>query len=216
MPPSSIQHSYAARATAYTATLTVTDDNGASNTDTASVTSTANQAPIAQLSRTPASGKAPLVVTFNGSSSHDNDGSIASWSLDYGDGNSTGTTSGMPPSSIQHSDSAPATSHTPTLTVTCNNSTSNTDTASVTSTAYTPTRTVTDASGASISATASAPSTANPPPLPDALPTSASGKAPLVVTFNGSSSHDNDGSIASWSLDYGDGNSTGTTSGMPP
>jgi PKD repeat protein len=52
---------------------------------------TSNQPPVAAVSATPASGTAPLQVAFNGSGSHDPDGSIVSYAWNFGDG---GTASG--------------------------------------------------------------------------------------------------------------------------
>ncbi len=49
-----------------------------------------NQAPTASVSATPISGYAPLLVSFDGSTSSDSDGSITSYSWNYGDGK-TGT-----------------------------------------------------------------------------------------------------------------------------
>ena len=46
--------------------------------------------PIAQFTRTPATGETPLFVSFDASSSRDNDGYIESWSWAFGDG-STGS-----------------------------------------------------------------------------------------------------------------------------
>ena len=52
-----------------------------------------NQPPAAVINATPTSGLAPLAVSFNGSSSSDADGTIASYSWDFGDGSSaTGVT----------------------------------------------------------------------------------------------------------------------------
>ena len=51
-------------------------------------TSGSNQPPVAALSATPTSGKAPLAVNFDASSSTDADGTISSYAWDYGDGNS--------------------------------------------------------------------------------------------------------------------------------
>lgn len=45
-----------------------------------------NLPPVAQLSPSPASGPAPLTVHFDGSGSHDPDGTIESWSWGFGDG----------------------------------------------------------------------------------------------------------------------------------
>ncbi|HEY4136926.1 MAG TPA: PKD domain-containing protein, partial [Casimicrobiaceae bacterium] len=52
---------------------------------------TSNQSPVATVSATPVSGAAPLQVAFNGSGSHDADGSIVSYAWNFGDG---GTASG--------------------------------------------------------------------------------------------------------------------------
>ena len=49
----------------------------------------ANASPIAVISATPMSGKAPLGVTLIGSGSSDPDGSIASAEWDFGDGSPT-------------------------------------------------------------------------------------------------------------------------------
>ncbi|MEM6804398.1 MAG: PKD domain-containing protein, partial [Bacteroidota bacterium] len=53
----------------------------------------ANQAPIASFTANPSSGQSPLVVSVDASNSSDPDGSIASYSWDFGDGQSkTGKT----------------------------------------------------------------------------------------------------------------------------
>jgi PKD repeat protein len=77
-------HTYAAPG-AYTVTATVTDDLGATASATASVTAI-NLAPIAALTVSPASGISPLVVTASTAGSSDPDGSIASSTIDFGDG----------------------------------------------------------------------------------------------------------------------------------
>ncbi len=85
-----------------TATLTVTDEDGDSDTATIAVNSKANVAPTANLtsSPSPAVGLAPLGVTFHGTGSSDSDGSITSWSLDFGDGTADAAGSGTPPTNI--------------------------------------------------------------------------------------------------------------------
>lgn len=45
-----------------------------------------NLPPVAQLSADPVTGPAPLTVSFDGSGSHDPDGTIESWSWGFGDG----------------------------------------------------------------------------------------------------------------------------------
>lgn len=54
----------------------------------------ANQAPIAMLAATPSSGIAPITVSATTNGSYDNDGSIASTTINWGDGSSTAGTSG--------------------------------------------------------------------------------------------------------------------------
>ncbi len=96
----------------YTATLTVTDNNGATGSASVNIAVGANQPPTASASATPTSGKAPLAVSFTGSGS-DPDGTIASYAWTFGDG---GTSTQQNPS---HSYAA-AGSYTATLTVTDN------------------------------------------------------------------------------------------------
>lgn len=63
-------------------------EEGADTTPTG--TPPANQSPTAVMSVTPTSGDAPLTVSFDGTSSSDPDGTIATYSWTFGDGN-TGT-----------------------------------------------------------------------------------------------------------------------------
>jgi len=83
-------HSYAV-AGSYTVTLTVTDNGGltASATTTATVSSGGgtNQAPIA-VPNGPYSGVVGTPVSFDATGSHDPDGTIATYSWDFGDGSS--------------------------------------------------------------------------------------------------------------------------------
>jgi len=52
----------------------------------------ANQSPTAVMSATPATGVAPLTVSFDGTGSSDPDGTISSWSWSFGDGTSSSGT----------------------------------------------------------------------------------------------------------------------------
>jgi PKD repeat protein len=77
----------------YAITATVTDDRGASSNAMASVSVGANQPPVARLTVTPASGIAPVTATASTMASTDTDGTIASSTVDWGDGaSSTGPT----------------------------------------------------------------------------------------------------------------------------
>lgn len=99
-------HTYASSGD-FTVKLTVTDDDGATNTTQMPITVVANVPPTAQASWS-ATG---LDATFSSSGSGDSDGSIAAFRWDFGDGNTDSTPS---PS---HS-YAQAGSYTVTLTVT--------------------------------------------------------------------------------------------------
>ena len=85
----STSHTYSTPGT-YTATLTVTDNQGAtsSTTEQITVTSPANQLPVASFTATPTSGDAPLTVSFDASGSSDSDGTIFSYAWNFGDGSS--------------------------------------------------------------------------------------------------------------------------------
>ena len=89
----SVSHVYSTPGT-YTARLTVTDNAGATGTDTAivTVTSASNQPPVANVSPSVVSTQTLVPVSFSGSGSSDPDGTIASYSWNFGDG---GTASGM-------------------------------------------------------------------------------------------------------------------------
>ena len=173
----------------YTAFLTVTDDDGDTNSDSVTITvlePVPNQDPIALISAIPTSGEIPLDVSFDGSLSYDGDGTIVSYQWDFGDGN---IASGI------------STAHT--FTVAGN---------------YTAWLTVTDDDGATaseaelITVTEPVP---NIPPVAIILAAPVNGDAPLSVDFDASNSYDLDGTgeITAYDWDFGDGN---TGSGIYP
>ena len=107
----------------FTATLTVTDAEGASGQATVNVTVLVNDPPTAAANATPVSGARPLVVAFSSAASVDAGGSIVGYSWDFGD--STPDSTQADPSHTYTS----AGSFTATLTVTDNGG--KTDTATV-------------------------------------------------------------------------------------
>ena len=158
----------------YTVTQTVTDNDGMTAATSQTFTVAANQAPTAAF---PVPACTLLDCTANGSSSTDTDGTIASYSWDWGD--STALDSGSTPG---HS--------------------------YVTAGTYTVTLTVTDDQGlAGTPATRDVTVSTNPPPV-------ASFPAPscneLTCSVDGSGSTDSNGTIASYSWDWGDGSVTPT------
>ncbi|HXS81901.1 MAG TPA: PKD domain-containing protein, partial [Methylomirabilota bacterium] len=87
-PQSSSQADHTYAAGTWTATVTATDNRGATGTATAGVVVTAaalNLPPLAQLTITPRSGVAPLSVRARGQQSVDPDGKIRSYLFDFGD-----------------------------------------------------------------------------------------------------------------------------------
>ena len=82
-----IDHSFAVGA--HTVTLIVTDDKGAVSSDEAIVTVFENQAPTADAGPDQVA-YAGDVVNFDGTGSSDSDGSITSYSWDFGDGSTAG------------------------------------------------------------------------------------------------------------------------------
>ncbi len=135
----------------------------------------ADVGPSASLSVTPTSGIAPVAVTASTSGSSAPNSSIASSSIDFGDG----TRAAGPTAS--HTYTAPG--------------------------AYTVTATVTDNFGKSATATAAVTIAANQPPLATLSVSPATGVAPVTVTASTAGSSDPDGSVASSTINFGDGTS---------
>lgn len=168
----------------YTVTLTVTDNDGATGSDTLAITVTdggtgGNQPPVAVISADPTSGPAPLVVMFSSAGSFDPDGTIVDYFWAFSNGR---TTSRENPRVRFNSDGT----YTATLTVTDNEGATASDTITIL---------VGDAPG-------------NQVPTAVASADVTSGEAPLNVNFTGSGSSDSDGTIASYAWDFGDGGSS--------
>jgi PKD repeat protein len=141
------------------------------------------QSPVAQVAASTTSGVAALKVDFDGSASRDPDGYISSYRWDFGNGD---TSTAMNPSYTYGS----AGGYTAVLTVTDN---------------------VGLSSSASVFISVTAP--ANQAPTAFASVSATSGIAPLQVTFSSAGSVDPDGSIVSYSWNFGDG--TTSTSASP-
>ena len=142
-----------------------------------------NQAPVAVLGASPTQGEAPLQVTFDVSGAEDPDGEIVDYFLDFEDGQTT------------HINEAATAVHTYTTAGT-----------------YWAQLTVTDNEGkvdtAQVKIQVTAPHQSNLPPEAHLTATPTQGDAPLEVAFDISGSSDPDGSLISFQLSFGDGQST--------
>ncbi len=132
--------------------------------------------PTAEFTATPVIGLAPLVVSFDGSAASDPDGTIASWSWNFGDGT---TGSGM---TTMHTYNAPGV-YTATLTVQDNDGNKNL---------------VTFRSPITAQSTNTAPTALF-------SVSGVANSAPLMLRFDGSLSFDPDGLIVAYAWDFGDG-----------
>ena len=106
----------------YTATLTVTDNAGATGTDTIDITVTErpdNTPPVAVASALPLAADAPVRVQFDGEDSYDLDGAVVIYYWEFGDG---GVSYGINPSHVYLTPGL----FSATLTVTDNNGATNT------------------------------------------------------------------------------------------
>jgi len=166
----------------YTVTLKVTDDTGAVDRETVSVAVTSasvvNAPPTAVISTSTSVGDAPLQVKFDATGSSDSDGSILLYKWAMGDG---GTADG------------------PQFTYTY-----------TTAGTFTATLTVTDDGG--LTDTISTPvivrqpvDDANLPPTAAISASPIKGAPPLAVSFDGDGSKDPDGTVSSYTWNFGDG-----------
>lgn len=164
----------------YTATLRVTDDNGASATASTSVTVSPapNVAPTAVANADPTDGYAPLLVRCTPDGSTDPDGSLVKWEWDFGFGFHDYSNSGGTAFNYFNSPGE-----------------------------YDPVLRVTDNLGltATASVHVSVVERPNEPPTAKANGSPLTGVAPLNVSFNAGGSSDNDGSIVKWEWDFGSG-----------
>ena len=182
-----VNHTYTA-AGSYTAKLTVTDNIGATDQETVTITVTTppvnNDPPVARISVSKSVGTSPLLVAFNASESSDEDGTIISYHWDFGDGQ---TSSGA---KVSHTYTTPGT--------------------------YNPTLTVTDNHGmkdsVSVPILVKSSEDGNLPPTAVIAVTSEKGKAPLTVTFDASDSTDPDGAVSFCSWHFGDGTTSSSMS----
>jgi PKD repeat protein len=164
----------------YTVTVRLMEDQAIRAEDDVSfLIDNPNEAPSAFLSADPSSGMVPLDVDFT-LGAEDQDGSIASWSLDFGDGSEPVAGEGAPPAEATHTYTEPGN--------------------------YTARLTVADDEAATAEAHVliSAEAFANQAPTAsiDGPEKTATG---TVNTFDGSGSSDPDGTIVSWVWDMGDG-----------
>jgi PKD repeat protein len=174
--PAAVTHAYSVPG-AYTVTLRLVDTRGNLATVSRQVTIVNDELPTAAFSvptATPAAGEA---TSFDGTASTDPDGSVASYSWDFGDGSTAG--------------SGESASH-----------------AYATAGTYTVTLTVTDSAG--LTASVSRQVTVDEPPTAAFAMITPTPVPRRATAFNASASIDPDGSIGSYSWDFGDGSAPGS------
>ncbi len=164
----------------YTITLTVTDNNGSTDTTTGTVSVEASE-PSASLTGDPEEGEAPLTVSFDLSGSEDPDGVIEEYTLEFGDGDSTSGTDLL--NVIEHTYEEAG--------------------------EYQATLEVVDDDGLNASTTTTINATEPPPEneTPSAAISASpeTGTAPLTVEFSAEESSDPDGQLVSYEWEFGDG-----------
>ena len=159
----------------YTVYLTVEDDDGTIDSSTAVIYASSNQSPNANFTANPDNGEAPLEVSFDASESSDPDGTIKYYNWEFGDG-STGF--GI---NVQHTFDD-ENSYMVKLTITDNEGSSDSTEKEIE--VYSP---------------------YNEKPKADFSYLPYCGDAPLRIEFDATNSYDPDGSIVSYSWDFGDG-----------
>ena len=174
-----VSHSYTSSGT-YTVELTVTDDDGDSvSTGKTVFIRSPNSPPTASFTYQPDSPDTSDTVSFDASGSSDLDGTITSYEWNFGDG----TTAGGETRSHSYAD---ADTFTVTLTVTDDTGATGTTTQTV--------------------SVSSSPS--NSPPIAEFSITSDTPQTGETVSFDASNSSDPDGTVTSYTWNFGDGTTT--------
>lgn len=174
-----VEHSFSSPGE-YTIELTVTDNDGATDSTTQTVTVEESD-PSAALEAEPQEGEAPLTVSFDLSESEDPDGVIEEYTLDFGDDDSTSGDDLL--DQIEHTYEEPG-EYTVTLEVVDDDEL--TDTATIT-------------------VEATEPPEENEPPVAEISASPETGTAPLTVEFSADESSDPDGEIEFYEWEFGDG-----------